>query len=582
MSLRQRVAWGCAAVIAVAAMGVVLFVRIRSGRSWFDDLGYGTVYSREVATKAALFAIFGAFFTALFAVSLRLASGRWTAPLVAISVLAGLAGGAVASRQWLPCLTWLHGTSFGVRDPQFHLDASFYVFDLPWWHFVVSTVLIGLAVCLAATAFTYASAPDYQRLAAGWHLAILGASVLVAFGVQSWLSRYDIMARTNGMTSTDIDALVPGRSLVAWLAGVTALTLLASAWRREWLYSTVAGVLFVGTIIGVGAVWPAALGRGQVVAPDQHLAATRVAYGLTRVAVETASASVTTTSPDLPDGAIGRVDVGYYKVEGTVRELLLGMSEKHQLLVAFLHPSTTEPKGWWSGAELRNWLGVIDSTMKFDPAEGGFDAPLQRVQRLAPWLTLDPQVYPAVVDGRVVWVLGGYTMTGRYPDSQRASLAAMTTDTQTPRPTYGSGVSDSVNYVRNSVKAIVDARSGNVTFYAWDEADPILKTMRSAFPGLIQAQSTMPPALDAVMRYPTLLLEVQASMLPSVGGSAKGWVRAPDKTPAGVAAPLARGGLPPTLIATYTDISGKTVRGYLIANSDPNSPKFGTLTLVRR
>ncbi len=142
--------------------------------------------------------------------------------------------------------------------------------------------------------------------------------------------------------------------------------------------------------------------------------------------------------------------------------------------------------------------------------------PKQRVQKVAPWLTLDDDAYPVVANGRITWVLDGYTTTDRYPGSQSESYQTMTDDTVAQRQTQ-TGVrtvpTDEINYMRNAVKATVDAYDGTVTLYAWDESDPILKTWSKVFPGTVQPKSTIPPWLLPHLRYPEDLFKVQRYQL---------------------------------------------------------------------
>ena len=138
--------------------------------------------------------------------------------------------------------------------------------------------------------------------------------------------------------------------------------------------------------------------------------------------------------------------------------------------------------------------------------------PQQRVQQVAPWLTLDRDVYPAVVNKRIVWIVDGYTTTDRYPNSQKDSLATMVSDAQNPRTSYAALPTDQINYMRNSVKAVVDAYTGKVTLYNWDK-DPIVNAWSQAFPGVLEPRSDIPQALLAHMRYPEDLFKVQRNML---------------------------------------------------------------------
>ena len=135
--------------------------------------------------------------------------------------------------------------------------------------------------------------------------------------------------------------------------------------------------------------------------------------------------------------------------------------------------------------------------------------PQDRVARVAPWLTVDGDPFPAVVDGRVVWILDGYTTSDRYPQAEAESLETMTDDSLTQDNPFGTLPTDELNYMRNAVKATVDAYDGTVNLYAWDESDPMLKAWRSAFPGTVQDRDDIPDSLLEHMRYPEDLFKVQ-------------------------------------------------------------------------
>ena len=137
--------------------------------------------------------------------------------------------------------------------------------------------------------------------------------------------------------------------------------------------------------------------------------------------------------------------------------------------------------------------------------------PKERVEKVAPWLTVDSNVYPAIVDSRVVWIVDAYTTSNSYPNSQLVNLRASSTDAQTRA--IGAQVDENVNYIRNSVKAVVDAYDGSVSLYAWDETDPILRAYMGAFPGTVQPKSTITPDLLSHLRYPEDLFKVQREIL---------------------------------------------------------------------
>jgi uncharacterized protein len=149
-------------------------------------------------------------------------------------------------------------------------------------------------------------------------------------------------------------------------------------------------------------------------------------------------------------------------------------------------------------------------------------SPRERVEKVAPYLTLDGDPYPAVVDRgdgkgkRMLWVLDGYTTSSRYPYSRLTDLNSVTSDSTTAAPTSTNVValqSQQVNYMRNSVKAVVDAYDGSVTLYAWDDTDPVLQAWRRALPTKIEPLSKINGDLMAHVRYPSDLFKVQRMVL---------------------------------------------------------------------
>jgi uncharacterized membrane protein (UPF0182 family) len=124
---------------------------------------------------------------------------------------------------------------------------------------------------------------------------------------------------------------------------------------------------------------------------------------------------------------------------------------------------------------------------------------VERVRKAAPFLTYDRDPYAAIVDGRLVFILDAYTTTELYPYSERVDLAEATNGDLTGR----------VNYMRNSVKAVVDAYDGTVRFYVVDPEDPLIRVWRAAFPDLFTTEAP-PESLREHFRYPENLLQVQA------------------------------------------------------------------------
>jgi uncharacterized membrane protein (UPF0182 family) len=151
---------------------------------------------------------------------------------------------------------------------------------------------------------------------------------------------------------------------------------------------------------------------------------------------------------------------------------------------------------------------LLSSSLTHDSKIMYIRSPAARVHKVAPFLRLDGDPYPAVVDHQLVWILDGYTTSSGYPYSQRESLGEVTLDSR------GLPVANAeVNYIRNSVKATVDAYTGKVRLYTWDDKDPVLKTWKKVFPGLVQDGSMMTADLLQHLRYPEDLFKVQRELL---------------------------------------------------------------------
>ena len=139
--------------------------------------------------------------------------------------------------------------------------------------------------------------------------------------------------------------------------------------------------------------------------------------------------------------------------------------------------------------------------------------PLARVAKVAPFLTLDGSPYPVIADHRIMWVVDGYTTTDLYPYSERLSMPQATSTSQAPNGSVAGQQVGQINYIRNSVKAVVDAYTGAVTLYQWGPPDPLLRTWMNAFPGIIKPRSAVPGYLLPHLRYPPDLFEVQRQIL---------------------------------------------------------------------
>jgi len=128
----------------------------------------------------------------------------------------------------------------------------------------------------------------------------------------------------------------------------------------------------------------------------------------------------------------------------------------------------------------------------------------QMVAKAAPFLQMDSDPYPVVLHGQIYWMQDAYTTTDRFPYGQQADTSGINNP--------ASGLNSSFNYVRNSVKILIDAYNGTMTFYVTDPRDPIVKVYENAFPGMFTPMSAMPADLRAHLRYPEDLFAVQAAM----------------------------------------------------------------------
>ena len=224
--------------------------------------------------------------------------------------------------------------------------------------------------------------------------------------------------------------------------------------------------------------------------------------------------------------------------------------------------------------------------------------PTERIEKVAPWLTVDGDPYPAVVDGRIVWILDGYTTTDRYPNSQRESFDAMINDSLQQQTGLQTIPTDEINYMRSAVKATVDAYDGTVTLYQWDESDPILKTWMKVFPGVVKPKSAIDGELMSHIRYPEDLFKVQRYQLARYHvtdpgdfyqGNNRWQVPEDPNTSREVFQPPYRlfstGAADSvdsdwSLTSVFVPYRKGTLASYLQVNSDATKPNFGKLRLL--
>ncbi|CAM5420938.1 hypothetical protein SGRI78S_03677 [Streptomyces griseus subsp. griseus] len=224
--------------------------------------------------------------------------------------------------------------------------------------------------------------------------------------------------------------------------------------------------------------------------------------------------------------------------------------------------------------------------------------PKERVEAVAPWLTIDGDAYPAVVDGRIQWIVDAYTTSNGYPYASRTTLGDTTADSLTTNQRAVVAQQNQVNYIRNSVKATVDAYDGKVKLYEWDTKDPVLKTWRKAFPGTVEPRGEIPQELMDHLRYPQDLFKVQRELLtryhvedPAQFYSGSDAWQVPDdptnKEPGSVPPYYLSMKMPGqdeqqfSLTTTFTPRGRPNLGAFMAVNADAASKDYGEMRLLR-
>ncbi|MFF7262885.1 UPF0182 family protein [Streptomyces sp. NPDC008159] len=234
------------------------------------------------------------------------------------------------------------------------------------------------------------------------------------------------------------------------------------------------------------------------------------------------------TESDLPSkGTLGEYQQRVYYGEKTTQYSIVGGPQKEIDYSDDSGEKTTSYKGD-SGVNLSNPINRAAYAAAFSEPQILYSGaigegsrilynrtPKERVEAVAPWLTIDGDAYPAVVDGKIQWIVDAYTTTNGYPYASRTTLGDTTADSLTADNSQRAVVAqqNQVNYIRNSVKATVDAYTGEVKLYQWDTKDPVLKTWMKAFPDTVEPKTAISKSLEAHLRYPQDLFKVQRELL---------------------------------------------------------------------
>lgn len=760
-------------VLAVLAMAFVMFAGFWTDWLWYRSVHYSSVFTTTLWTKVGLFAVFGLLMAAAVGVNIWLAH-RLRPPLSAMSLeqqsldryrmgiapykkwvllgitaLVGLISGASATGQWRTWLMWVNGVSFGQKDPQFHMDVSFYAFDLPWYRFLLGFGFAAAVLSLIAAALTHylygglrITSPGARATgAATGHLSVLLGVFVSLKAVAYWLDRYGLAVKSSdfkatgnwtGLRYVDANAYLPAKTILFCIAVICALLFFATLWRRTWQLPVIGFGLMVLSAILIGGLYPAIVQKFQVQPNEQakespyikkNIEATRHAYGIDKANPEdysgkgdpkrkaqqraaapsaasyrlvdsnvvspafqqlqqerkyyqfpatldvdrytgpdgkpqdtviglrelnitgiqkrnwindhftythgygaiAAKGTNTITDPDKgtvgsPDftesgmptgGQLGTYEQRIYYGEKTEQYSIVGGPQKELDYEASVGPTKYTSYKGKSGVNLSNPLNRAAYAVAFSEPQILYSGavgegsrilynrtPKERVEAVAPWLTIDGDAYPAVVDGRIQWIVDAYTTTNGYPYASRTTLGETTADSLTTNQRAVVAQQNQVNYIRNSVKATVDAYDGTVNLYQWDTQDPVLKTWMKAFPGTVKAKDEISPSLKAHLRYPQDMFKVQRELLTRYHvtepeqfySGSDAWQVPDDPTNKDTSA------VPPyylslkmpgdqtqkfSLTTTFTPAGRPNLGAFMAVDADANSDKYGTIRLLR-
>ena len=639
---------------------VVIFVLLFVGRSiytdwlWFDQLTYLSVFTTILSLRIWLFFAGFGVFAILIAINLyvgyRLSRGESILPVpqgmyqllrkgsvagvVVTALIMSIVFGVVVASRWETFLLYFNRVPFGVADPQFVKDASFYIATLPVLHFIQGWLLGAVIALVVAMAAFYGMMFALRGLTITLnpriigHIAVLGIFLMLTIAMAHFLSVFELVFSETGAAPgaayTDVNTRIPIRYFL------TAIALLSAVGFGVSLFfgglRVIIGAFSLWAVLAVlaGVMFPAGYQRIRVVPNEftreaefisRNIQATRAAYNLQPMEERGFEYQPRLSQEDIDNNPLTiknvrlwdptplratynqiqffelyynfvDADVDRYTIDGEYRQVMLSaremfpdnldpedqnwVNQKLQYTHGFgatvspVNEFTTEgrplfllkdipPKGdlnltrpeIYYGENTTDFVIVNSKTEEFDHQppdgdpvyrnyEGKGDVQLtsllrriayawqfadinvlisgqitsesrilyrreiqERVHSIAPFLQLDRDPYLVVVDDKLWWILDGYTVSDRYPYSTRLGEEFFGID---------------INYIRNSVKIVVDAYNGSVEFFVIDPDDPLIQMYQKAFPTLLQSIDAMPESLKEHIRYPIDLFSVQADI----------------------------------------------------------------------
>src|SRR3989449_872229 len=564
---RRRRRLGLVVLVILCALVLLLFnlVPLAAEWLWFQALGYERVFTTRLVAEAVLGVGVGGLVFAFLYVNLRIAQrGLVPNPLV-VQVSSGAAAvdvtrllrrlalptaiglallfGLGAAGGWLGVLQFLHRTPFGVTDAVFGRDVGYYVFTVPVIAGAIGLVIAVTTLTLLATIMLYVLRRDiivFRRQvtvepSARLHLAVLIALLFVLVALQVYLVRlpgllYSTTGPLVGASYADLHAQLTGQARLAERAsGANRPTVdNGRLWDRVPLLQPFGQLQEIRTYYDFVSVdddryWidgqyrqvllsPRELNSGSL--PTRTFINERLTFthgmGLTLGPVNqvtqeglpvlfikdlppTSSVSLRVTRPEL---YYGELTDSWVFARTHQREFDYPSGDEN-IFTSYEGTGGVRVGSFLRRLVLATYLGSLKVLLSSDVTSDSRAMYVRNIRvraRMAlPFLVFDSDPYLVVADsGRLRWILDAYTATSRYP--------------------YAQPLSDGTNYMRNSVKVVIDAFDGTVTAYLADPRDPLVRTLAKVFPGIFQPLDAMSADLRAHLRYPEDLFRVQTDL----------------------------------------------------------------------
>lgn len=556
--------------------------------------------------------------------------------MFAAAAFLALVMGIEASGRWDMLLQYANPTSFGITEPVFGRDVSFYIFTLPLLNYLYRWTFIALGFGLVASICVYAYKRGFIITNRGVelkktlysHLSALLAAMFALKAVGYKLFSYNMLASSRGYVAgagfTDLHIRLPLIALLVGVSALCAIIILANTFVKGWKLPAAAVALFIAAAT-VGAGYPEIIQKLRVnpneVSMEQpyikrQIEYTRKAYDIDRIKLKPHIASLDLSPEDIKNNNLtienvrlwdprpllqtykqiqeirtyygfNGVDVDRYMIDGKLRQVMLsaremsydklpaktwinehlsfthgygacmspvnrftaegmpeffmkdiptisaeGLEIKHPRVYygelandyAFVNTKAEEldyPIGESNKSTTYSDQGgiKIDSLFRKAALAIRFSSLalllntditnesrilfyrniISRASAIAPMVHFDTDPYMTISEGRMKWIIDGFTISGNYPYSKQ----------------FGDSNIATFNYIRNSVKVVIDATDGSTTFYLFDKKDPIINTYQKIFPSLFKPKEEMPAELKGHMRYPSDLFKVQAQIFMS-------------------------------------------------------------------